>query len=109
LRVFRAGQLVDVVLTPVEFPPQLVDGTVWDRLGLRVKAGTNAMLITAVRPGTYAARLGLEPNDVILKVNGEPVPSVDLFREAFIRARGKQSVMLLVRRGTRGYYIPLPF
>jgi serine protease Do len=109
LRVFRAGQLVDVKLTPVEFPPKMVDSVVWDRLGLRVKPSGNAMEITAVRPGTYAARIHLEPSDVILKVNNEPVGTADLFREAMIRARGKQSVLLLVRRGTRGYYLTLPF
>ncbi len=109
LKVFRGGQQLEVSLTPVEFPTRLVDSTVWDRLGLRVKPSPNGMQITAVRPGTASARIGLEPGDAILKVNNEPVGTAELFREAIIRARGKQSVLLLVRRGQRGYYLTLPF
>jgi serine protease Do len=109
LRVFRGGQVLEVSVTPVEFPARLVDATVWDRLGLRVKAGQGGMPITSVRPGTAAARVGLEPGDVILKVNNAPVGTPELFREAIIHARGKPSVLLLVRRGQRGYYLTLPF
>ncbi len=109
LKVFRGGQTLEVTVTPVEFPTRLVDATVWDRLGLRVKAGPGGMPITSVRPGTAAARVGLEPGDVILKVNNAPVGTSELFREAIIHARGKPSVLLLVRRGQRGYYLTLPF
>jgi serine protease Do len=107
LKVFRAGQTLDVTVNPVEFPPRLVDATVWDRLGLRVKAA-GAVAITAIRPGTYAARIGLEPGDLILRVNNAPVANLDAFREVMVAARGKPSVLLLVKRGNRGYYITLP-
>ena len=109
VKIFRGGQVLDITMTPIEFPARLVDSTVWDRLGLRVRPITNGMQITAVRPATAAARVGLEPGDVIMKVNNTPVPGLDTFREAVIHARGKPSVLLLVRRGTRGYYLTLPF
>jgi len=109
LKAFRGGQVLDLTLTPVEFPARLVDSTVWERLGLRARPAPDGMQITAVRPSTAAARVGLEPGDVILKVNNTPVPGVEAFREAVIHARGKPSVLLLVRRGTRGYYLTLPF
>jgi serine protease Do len=109
LKVFRAGQTLEVSLLPVEFPARLVDSTVWDRLGLRVKAqAPGGITITALRPGTAAARIGLEPGDVILRVNNTPVPSLAAFREVMIDARGKPSVLLLVRRANRGYYLTLP-
>lgn len=109
LKVFRAGQELTLSITPIEFPQKLVDGTVWDRLGLRVKPVQGGMSITAVRPGTAAARVGLEPGDLLLRMNQVPVPNADAFKEAVIQARGKQSVLLLVRRGQRGYYLTLPF
>ncbi len=110
LQLFRAGQMVEATLTPVEFPPKLVDATVWDRLGLRLKQVEGAgMVITAVRPGTPAARIGLEPGDAVRRVNNVPVATSDAFREAIITARGKPSVLLLVVRGNRGYYLTLPF
>lgn len=109
MKVFRGGQELAIELTPIEFPQKLVDSTVWDRLGLRLKPGTGAMVITAVRPGTAASRVGLEPGDAVVRVNQLPVGTADAFREAIIQARGKQSVLLLVKRGARGYYLTLPF
>ena len=109
LKIFRGGQELALSITPIEFPQKLVDGTVWERLGLRVKPGAGGMSITSVRPNTAAARVGLEPGDLVLRVNQTPVPTADAFKEAVIQARGKQSVLLLVRRGQRGYYLTLPF
>jgi serine protease Do len=109
LKIFRAGALLDVALTPTEFPQKLVESTVWDRLGLRTKTAPQGMVVTAVRPQSPAGRIGLEPQDVILKMNGARTNSAETFKEAVIQARGKPSVLLLVQRGTRGYYITLPF
>jgi serine protease Do len=109
LKLFRAGQELTLELTPIEFPQSLVDSTVWERLGLRVKAAKGGMLITSVRPGSPSSRVGLEPGDLVLRVNQAPVPGAEPFREAIIQARGKPSVLLLVRRGNRGYYLTLPF
>ncbi len=109
MRLFRAGQEMNVELTPIEFPQKLVDATVWDRLGLRVKPGSGGMSITSVRPGTAASRVGLEPRDILLRVNQQPVATAEAFKEAIIQARGKPSVLLLVKRGGRGYYLTLPF
>jgi serine protease Do len=109
VKVFRAGQELSLELAPIEFPQRLVDGTVWERLGLRVRPAPGGMQIAAVRPGSSAARIGLEPGDLVLRVNQTPVPGAEAFREAIIHARGKPSVLLLVRRGNRGYYLTLPF
>lgn len=109
MKIFRAGQELAVELTPIEFPQKLVDSTVWDRLGLRLKPAQGGMVITAVRPGTPASRVGLEPGDAVVRVNQMPVGTPDAFKEAIVQARGKQSVLLLVKRGGRGYYLTLPF
>lgn len=109
MKLFRAGQDVAIELSPIEFPQKLVDSTVWDRLGLRLKPVSTGMSIIAVRPGTAASRIGLEPGDVVLRVNQQPVPNAETFKESIIQARGKPSVLLLVKRGARGYYLTLPF
>jgi serine protease Do len=109
LKVFRGGTQVDLTLLPTEFPQKLVDTTVWDRLGLRLKISPQGMLITAIRPQSAAARVGLEPSDVVLRVNAMKTLTAETFREAIIQARGKPSVLLLIQRGNRGYYITLPF
>jgi S1-C subfamily serine protease len=109
LVVFREGELRNLHVTPVEFPIRLVEALTWDKLGLRVKEGRGVMAIAAVRPGTVASEIGLEPGDVIVRVNNQPVDTTDAFREALVGARRDRGVLLLVRRGRNGYHVTLPF
>jgi serine protease Do len=109
MKVFRGGRLLEVSVTPAEFPQQLIDATVWRRLGLRVKPGKGGMPILAVRPGSASQRAGLQPGDVLMRLNNQPVESAESFREAVIQARGQRSALLLVRRGRYGYHLTLPF
>ncbi len=109
LAVFREGGLRTLQVTPVEFPPRLIETLAWDRLGLRVKEARGTVAISGVRPGSVAHEVGLETGDVILRVNNQPIPNTDAFREALLTARRGRSVLLLVRRGRYGYHITLPF
>jgi serine protease Do len=109
LVLFRAGASRTVQVTPVEFPRRLIETLAWDRLGLRVKEAKGVMSVAAVRPDSTAAQIGLEAGDVILRVNNQPVPDGDTFREALLTARRGRSVLMLVRRGRYGYHITLPF
>ncbi len=109
LTLFRNGQSVEASFEAQQFPPRLADSLAWDRLGLRLKAGQGGMVVTAVRPGTAAARIGLEPGDIVARLNNQPLKALDEFREALIAARSAKSVLLLVIRGRSGYYITLPF
>jgi serine protease Do len=109
LTVWRQGALRTLQVTPVEFPPRLIETFAWDQLGLRVKETRGAMAIAAVRPESVAQEVGLAAGDVILRVNNQPVASSDSFREALLNARRGRSVLLLVRRGRYGYHVTLPF
>jgi Do/DeqQ family serine protease len=109
LSVFRGGAQQAISLSPVEFPSKLAEGLAWDRLGLRLRAIRGGLAIAAVRPGSNAARAGLEPGDVVLRLNNQPMQTVDAFRESLVAARNAKSVLLLVQRGPTGYYITLPF
>ncbi|OJT20839.1 peptidase S1 [Archangium sp. Cb G35] len=109
LVLFREGGQRTLQVTPVEFPPQLVEALGWNRLGLRVKPTRGAMVIQEVRPGSAAAKIGLDRGDLILRVNNQPVAEPTAFQEALLSARGTRSVLLLVRRGRYHYNIPLPF
>ncbi|HVE84212.1 MAG TPA: trypsin-like peptidase domain-containing protein [Myxococcales bacterium] len=109
LGVFRDGKLAQVGVTAQEFPARLADSLSWDRLGLRVKPGGGGMAVSAVRPGTAAARIGISAGDVILRLNNAPVQSLEAYREALISARQTRSVLVLLRRGRAAYHITLPF
>jgi serine protease Do len=109
LVLFREGGQRTLQVTPVEFPPQLVEALVWNRLGLRVKPTRGAMAVQAVRPGSAANEVGLEPGDLVVRVNNQQVAEPAAFQEALLAARGTRSVLLLVRRGRYGYHVTLPF
>jgi serine protease Do len=109
MAVFRSGQAVALTVTPVEFPPKLADALSWDRLGLRVKPGQGGLVISSVRRGSEASQVGLDSGDVVLKLNNQPMGSLDGWRDALISARNSKSVLLLIQRGRQGYYITLAF
>jgi serine protease Do len=67
------------------------------------------MAVQSVRPGSAADEVGLEPGDVILRVNNQPVAEPAAFQEALLAARGSRSVAMLVQRGRYRYHVPLPF
>jgi S1-C subfamily serine protease len=62
------------------------------------------VLVRAVDPDSPAAQRGLEPGDIILRVNKKPVTTVKELREA---ATGAKSLLLRVRRGTSEALIPI--
>ncbi|MDC0708116.1 trypsin-like peptidase domain-containing protein [Stigmatella sp. ncwal1] len=109
LTLFRERGTRTLQVTPVEFPSRLVESLAWEGLGLRLKEARGALAVAALRPGSTAQEIGLEPGDVILRVNNQPVVSLDAFREALLNARRGRSVLLLVRRGRYGYHVTLPF
>jgi serine protease Do len=56
------------------------------------------VVVTEVAEGSAAAEAGLEAGDLITEVNRDRVSSVEEFRNALARAKGKDSVLMLVRR-----------
>jgi len=109
LGLFRERAELQVNVTPSEYPARLVEGLVWDRLGLKLRADRQGLVVTAVRKGSNADQVGLAPGDNLLRLNNQPIESMDHFRELILAARTSRSVMLLVRRGRAGYHVPLPF
>ena len=66
--------------------------------------GVEGVLVQNVDPDSPAAQRGLEPGDIILRVNRKPVTSVQELTEA---AAGAKSLLLRVRRGKVGETIQL--
>ena len=73
---------------------------------LRVPAGTRGVLITEVDPTSTAAREGVRPGDVILKVNGQAVEAV---RDASLALQaikqGGAARMLLWKQGQETFVV----
>jgi len=65
------------------------------------------VLVTDVDPGSAAARAGIQPGNLILEVNREPVKNVDDFNRLAKSALREGRILLLVRDGQYARYVVL--
>ncbi len=72
------------------------------QLGLR--RNTEGVVVTDVDPSGPAAEAGVQPDDVILEVNREPVKSAAELRAA-LRRSGARPALLLINRDGRSIFI----
>jgi Do/DeqQ family serine protease len=71
---------------------------------LKSEAG---VMISEVQPQSMAQRVGIRKGDLILQVNDEEISSLQDYQKAMARALRRDSVLLLIQRGTYGYYLTL--
>ena len=67
-----------------------------DRLGIPANKG---VMVTDVKPGSFAEDIGLTRGDVILEVNKQPVNGEDDFRRITGQLKSGQDAVFLVRQG----------
>ena len=81
-----------------------------DRARLGVPSDVNGALVVAVEPDSPAAEKGLEPGDLITRVNQKPVASASAAVAALKNAKkDKSNALLLVRRGDSQRFVALSF
>jgi len=73
----------------------------------RLKAGTQAVVVKDILARSPASYSGLRIGDIILEINRSAVSSVEDFKRLAGQNEGK-TVILLVSRGGRLYYLSLP-
>jgi len=80
-----------------------------DRAQLTVPVGDKGVLVEAVREGGWAALAHLADGDVILSVDGDPVPDVDVLKKKMeaIAATKPRSVVMHVRREFRTFFVEM--
>jgi Do/DeqQ family serine protease len=120
IQVWRGGRTQTVVLKTAVFPIERADQLAWTLLGIRVQdltpksrkefriAAREGVVVTEVRPGSQLARIAVRPGDVIRQVEDAGTATHDEFRKAIVKARHKNSLMLLIQRGEQGYYVTVP-
>jgi serine protease Do len=89
----------EIGLTVQTLTPQLAE-----QLGL---GHSDGVVVTAVRPGSIAARAGIDPGVVILQVDRKPVKTAEQFQRSVNESVADKRLLLLVRRGDAQHYIVL--
>jgi serine protease Do len=86
---------------------QALNDAIRSELGLA--AGTTGLVVRAVDPDSDAASKGVQPGDLILEANQQPLASVADLRARAEEAReqGRRSVLVLLRRGGDPRFVAL--
>jgi len=108
LRVLREeGDEREVTVVLADLPGGDVETLAWERIGIRVAEDAEGLVVTAVRRGSPAARIGVERGDRILGLGGAPVTTRSELRRQLMNTRRARSVLLSVGRGPYQYNVPL--
>ena len=68
------------------------------RLGLSANKG---VVVTDVKPDSFAEDIGMIPGDVVIQINRQPVNNEDDFRKLTSQLKSGQDVVFLIHRGRR--------
>lgn len=95
--VERGGQRVPLTITPI---PRVEDGETAGVLDFGPDYGNVPVVVRDVTPNTPASEAGLQVDDQILAVAGQPVKSADQVTQ-YISAHKGEPITLTVKRGDR--------
>jgi membrane-associated protease RseP (regulator of RpoE activity) len=72
-------------------------------LGVQIdmNAQTDGLLVDAVLPGSIAGRLGLEPGDILLELNGKALPNIDVLHQVLSGLAHGDVLVLRWRHGSQ--------
>jgi Do/DeqQ family serine protease len=117
IQTWRGGQARTINLKTKEFPIERADELAWNLLGIKVDELTpknrrdfriairDGVVISEVKGGSYLARIGARPGDVIRQIDDTSISTREEFRKALVKSRQKSSLVLLIQRGEQGYYV----
>jgi serine protease Do len=106
---------------PPQQPPQQTPQETRQTLGLEVQNLTRnlaqrfgyqpgeGVVVSAVTPEGPADTAGIQPGDLIVSVNRQPVPSIDRFAAAIRGARKSGQALLLIRREGASRFVVVRF
>lgn len=119
LGIRRKGKELTLEALLAPFPMDVALDAFARRTGIKVGALSKAhrkrwgtdigVSITAVSPQSEGGRIGLKPEDVILKVDDVAIEGIEAFKKIIAQRYHEGSLTLLVQRGRNGYSVTLPF
>ncbi|HEY5656942.1 MAG TPA: trypsin-like peptidase domain-containing protein [Myxococcota bacterium] len=109
LTIRRAGEERVIAVRAEEIPEAFAAQLVEELTGLAVEPGPRGgFLVRSVRPGSGGHRIGLQPGDLLLAINGRALEDESALRRAVLRLRGQPRALIVVQRGAGRYHVTLP-
>ena len=116
-RIWRDGQKQTVVVKTRVFPIGLAQDLAYGLLGIKVKdlnkkrrqqyriTARTGVMISEIKKNSDLAGIGARAGDVIRQIDDYTIKNTEDFKKAIIKSRNKNSMVLLLQRGSQGYYI----
>jgi len=73
----------------------------------QIERNQKGVVVIDVDPDSPAGASNIQPGDIVEEVNRQPVNSVEEFNKAITAAKDKETLLLLVRRGTASTFFAL--
>lgn len=105
LEMLRDGKPMKLNVRAVALAPDLARALAEKRWGFSAEARKQGLTVATVRQGSPAAQLGLQQGDIIVKIGGVHMQNFGNYLYAFTKHRLDSTVLLLVARDGRGYYV----
>jgi S1-C subfamily serine protease len=109
IEVWRDGASRTVQIVAEKIPDNVAEQLASRLLGLELgwhQAGAYA--VTAVRRGSPGERIGLQPGDYVLAVNGLRLDGDSAMTRAMLDLRGRERALVVVQRGPGRYHLTIP-
>jgi serine protease Do len=110
LDLWREGKTQSLTARADEIPDDRVTQLVNDLLGMKLGPPHQGggYVVRSVRAGSGAARIGIQPGDLVLGINGRPLDDEDALRRSALELRGRQRALVVVQRGSGRYHVTIP-
>jgi serine protease Do len=109
LELLREGQTRRARVVAEGIPATAVDDLLGRVLGIELRPNARGgFAIQSVRGGSGSAQAGLEPGDVILRINGRPLADRAALERSVLDLRGRERAILVVQRGGGRYHVAIP-
>ena len=107
VEVWRAGGKQSFMFQPLAFTQDMAEKLAFEKWGVKVVSGAQALRVVEVRKGSPAENVGLAKGDMIRSVSGQSMQNLaDFSREINNSSQGSK-LMMVVGRGRDNYHIML--
>ena len=103
----KDARVVEVVTE--EITGDQIDSMGLRRLGLQLEPrNEGGFAVLEVRADSGAGKIGIEPGDIVVGINGEGLTNLSVLRRVILGLRGRSAALLIVVRGRGRYHLTVP-